>query len=95
MRAITFSSSNVVNGTIHDWKVNLNGSPNFHTGAKVECKLTDVGRSLIEPLSALSEWVQRSQYAIERQHQLREILRVIEVHARRALVNGIHIPMQI
>jgi DNA-binding HxlR family transcriptional regulator len=33
--------------------------------AKVEYELTDVGRSLIKPLSALSEWVQRNQPAIE------------------------------
>ena len=33
--------------------------------AKVEYELTEVGRSLIKPLSALSEWVQRNQPAIE------------------------------
>ena len=33
--------------------------------AKVEYELTDVGSSLIKPLSALSEWVQRNQPAIE------------------------------
>ncbi len=33
--------------------------------AKVEYELTDVGRSLIKPLRALSEWVQRNQPAIE------------------------------
>src|SRR5687767_8762259 len=33
--------------------------------AKVEYELTDVGRSLIKPLSALSEWVQKNQPAIE------------------------------
>ena len=32
---------------------------------KVEYELTEVGRSLIKPLSALSEWVQRNQPAIE------------------------------
>ena len=33
--------------------------------AKVEYELTDVGRSLIKPLSALSAWVQKNQPAIE------------------------------
>ena len=33
--------------------------------AKVEYELTDVGRSLIKPLSALSVWVQKNQPAIE------------------------------
>jgi len=33
--------------------------------AKVEYELTDVGRSLIKPLSALSEWVQTNQRSIE------------------------------
>src|SRR3954469_8098457 len=33
--------------------------------AKVEYELTEVGRSLIKPLRALSEWVQRNQPAIE------------------------------
>jgi DNA-binding HxlR family transcriptional regulator len=33
--------------------------------AKVEYELTDVGRSLIKPLSGLSEWVQRNRPAIE------------------------------
>lgn len=32
---------------------------------KVEYELTEVGRSLIKPLHALSEWVQRNQPAIE------------------------------
>jgi DNA-binding HxlR family transcriptional regulator len=32
---------------------------------KVEYELTEVGRSLIKPLSARSEWVQRNQPAIE------------------------------
>jgi DNA-binding HxlR family transcriptional regulator len=32
---------------------------------KVEYELTEVGRSLIKPLRALSEWVQRNQPAIE------------------------------
>jgi DNA-binding HxlR family transcriptional regulator len=33
--------------------------------AKVEYELTDVGRSLIKPLSALSEWLQKNQPTIE------------------------------
>jgi DNA-binding HxlR family transcriptional regulator len=32
---------------------------------KVEYELTDVGRSLIKPLRALSEWVQKNQRSIE------------------------------
>jgi len=33
--------------------------------AKVEYELTDVGRSLIKPLRALSAWVQKNQQSIE------------------------------
>src|SRR4051794_17744950 len=39
--------------------------------AKVEYELTDVGRSLIKPLSALSAWVQNNQPAIEAARALR------------------------
>jgi DNA-binding HxlR family transcriptional regulator len=39
--------------------------------AKVEYELTEVGRSLIKPLSALSAWVQKNQPAIDAARALR------------------------
>ena len=59
-------------GLEHDGLVKRTVYPTVPT--KVEYELTDVGRSLIKPLSALSEWVQRNQPAIEAARASRKLV---------------------
>lgn len=50
-------------GLEHDALVKRTVNPSVP--AKVEYELTEIGRSLIKPLSALSEWAQRNRPAME------------------------------